>query len=88
MQDKYNFKWLRVAVLYNKFTNLSQAFVGDITTQLTKYVKSRDFEDLTCNGNRASKINGFCMFGGEYRKSIVVYKTEYKDCNMIYIGNT
>ena len=28
------------------------------------------------------------MFGGESRKIIVVYKTECKDCNKCYIGNT
>ena len=73
---------------YHKFPNLSQAFMGDLTVKLTKNVKSRDFEDLECNCNRASKVNGLCMFGGECRKSIVVYKTECKDCGMFYIGNT
>ena len=28
------------------------------------------------------------MYGGECRKSIVVYKAECKDCKMCYIGNT
>ena len=88
LRDKYILKWLRVAVLYHKSPNLSQAFMGDLMTKLTNHIKYRDLEDLTWNCNRASKIDGFCMFGGQCRKSIVVYKTEYKDCNMIHIGNT
>ena len=88
LRDKYNLKWLRVAISYHKFPNLSQAFMGDLTAKLTKNVNSRDFEDLPCNCNRASKVNGVCMFGGECRKSIVVYKAECKDCRMIYVGNT
>ena len=70
---------------YHKFPNLGQAFMGDLTTKLTKNVKSRDFEDLACNYNRVSKIDGLCMFGGECRKIIVVYKTECKICKMCYL---
>ena len=88
LRDKYNLKWLRIAISYHKFPSLGQAFMGDLTTKLTRHVKSRDFEDLPCNCNRASKIDGLCMFGGDCRKAIVVYKTECRDCNMVYIGNT
>ena len=88
LRDKYNFKWLQVVMSYHKFPNLSQAFMGDLMIKLMKDVKSRDFKDLPCNCNQASKINGLCMFGGECRKSIVVYKIECKDCSIYYIGNT
>ena len=88
LRDKYKLKWLRVAISYHKFPNLGQAFMGDLTKKLTRNVKSRDFEDLPCNCNRASKIDGTCMFGGNCRKSIIVYKAKCKDCSMVYIGNT
>ena len=68
LRDKYNLKWLRVGMRCHKCPNLS------LTVKLTKNVNSRDFGDLASNCNRASKINGLCMFGGECRKIIVVYK--------------
>ena len=61
--------------------------MGNLATKLTNDVKSRYFEDLPFNCNRASKIDGVSMFGGGCRKSIVVYKTECKDYNMVYIRN-
>ena len=73
---------------YHRFPNLGQAFQGDLTTKLVKNVKSLDFDDEPCNCNRASKINGECAYGGDCRKSIVIYKAECKDCNMAYLGNT
>ena len=87
-RDKHRLKWLRVSMSYHKFPNLSQAFMGDLTSKLTKGVGSRDFEDAPCNCTRASKVDGKCTFNGECRKSIVVYKAECQDCEMCYIGNT
>ena len=88
LRDNYNLKWLRISMSYHRFTNLAQAFQGDLTTKLVKNVKSLDFDDEPCNCNRASKINGECAYGGDCRKSIVIYKAECKDCNMAYLGNT
>ena len=62
--------------------------MGDLASKLTKGVGSRDFEDAPCNCIRASKVNRKCMFNGECRKSIVVYKAECQKCKMFYIGNT
>ena len=88
LRDKYELKWLRVNMSYHKFPNLAQAFMGDLTAKLTNGVKSRDFEDEPCNCTARSKVNGVCMFGGECRKSIVIYKAECQKCKMCYIGNT
>ena len=69
---------------YHKLPNLGQAFQED----LIKNVISEDFADLLCNCNNASKGNGEYMFGGDCLKSVVLYNAEYKQCQMIYIGNT
>ena len=73
---------------YHRFTNLSQAFQGDLCSKLNANVGSEDFADLPCNCNRSSKVNGECAYGGECRKSIVIYKAECKSCKMCYLGNT
>ena len=44
--------------------------------------------DRPCNCNRASRVNGECIYNGDCRKSIVVYKAECKLCKMAYFGNT
>ena len=33
-------------------------------------------------------MNGSCAFGGDCRKSVVVFKVECVDCGMCYLGNT
>ena len=87
-RDKHRLQWLRVSISYKKFPNLSKAFMDNLTSKLTKGVGSRDFEDVPCNCTRASKVDRKCMFNGECRKSIVVYKTECQKCKMCYIRNT
>jgi len=88
LRNNYNLKWLRINMSYHRFTNLSQAFQGDLNTKLSKNIGSADFADLPCNCNRSSKVNGKCMYNGECRKSIVIYKAECAECKMCYIGNT
>jgi len=88
LRNKYNLKWLRVSMSYHKFPNLGQLFQSDLTRKLTKTIESLDFMDLPCNCNKNSKINGECIFKGNCRKSIVVYKAKCKLCEMAYFGNT
>ena len=57
-------------------------------TKIYRNIGSVDFDDLPCNCNRSSKVDRKCMYNGECRKSILVYKAECKDCKMCYIGNT
>ena len=74
---------------YHRFSNLGQAFQGDLNGKLIKNIRSEDYADLECNCNIVtSKVNGICVYSGEYRKSVVVYKAECKDCGMCYLGNT
>ena len=70
------------------FSNLGQAFQGDLNGKLIKNIRSEDYADLECNCNITSKVNGSCAFGGDCRKSVVVYKAECIDCGMCYLGNT
>ena len=72
---------------YHNFLSLGQVFQGDLSTKLTKNVISEDFAKLPCNCNQSSKTNDECMFGGDCRKSIVIYKAECRECKMLYIGN-
>ena len=61
---------------YHKFTNLSEQLSGNLTGKLMKDVVSVDFMDRECNCNKASMVDGKCIFGGNCRKSIVIYKCE------------
>ena len=88
LRDNYNLKWLRVQMSYHRFPNLGQALQGDLNGKLIKNIRSEDYADLECNCNITSKVNGSCAFGGDCRKSVVVYKAECIDCGMCYLGNT
>ena len=53
-------------------------------------VTSLDFVDRPCNCNRRNFVKGQCVYKGECRKSMVVYKAtcKLKDCNCFDIGAT
>ena len=72
----------------HRFSNLGQAFQGDLNGKLIKNIRLEDYANLECNCNITSKVNGTCAFGGDCWKSVVVYKVECKDCGMCYLGNT
>ena len=61
---------------YHKFPNLGQTFQSDLTSKLTRDMKSMDFMDMPCNCNAKTKVDGKCMFKGDCRKSIVVYNAK------------
>ena len=73
---------------YHKFSNLREIFQGDLNSKLLKGIGSRDFDDLACNCNSASKIDGKCIYNNKCRNSVLVYKSTCLDCNKFYIGNT
>ena len=83
-ENNFNLKWFRVSILYHRFSNLGQAFQEDLCGKLAKDVKSKDFVRLECTFNKSSKINGKCVYSSDCCRSIVIYKTEYKDCKMCY----
>ena len=72
---------------YHRFTNLPEAFAGNLVSKLNKNVGSKDFKDLSCNCNTSSKINGNCIFDRECQKSVVIYKATCKPTGKSYIGN-
>ena len=73
---------------YHKFTNLGEIFQGDLNNKLMEGITSKDFMDLKCNCMNSTKVNGNCMYGGNCRKSIVIYKATCTECGCYYIGNT
>lgn len=88
LKSKHNIKWLRLSMSYHRFPNVAEAFSGDLNGKLNKGIGSKDFEDLPCNCNAASKINGECIFKGKCRQSIVIYKAICTKTKKYYIGNT
>jgi hypothetical protein len=88
LRNKHELKWLRISMSYHKFQNLQELFQSDLSCKLMRGVGSKDFDDLKCNCNTRTKINGNCTYGDHCRKSIVVYKATCKKCDMFYVGNT
>ena len=80
LRNKHGLKWLRVSMSYHKFSNLREIFNGDLTGKLLKGITSRDYMDRPCNCQSQSKVNGKCMYGPNFRKSIVVYNCECVVC--------
>lgn len=62
LRNKYNLKWLRIAMSYHKFSNLNEIFQGDLNNKLMHNITSRDFMDLNCNCNRGSMVEGECIY--------------------------
>ena len=87
LRDNHNLKRLRVSMSYHRFPNLGQAFQSGLNVKLTKNIGLANFSELPFNCNRISRVDRTCMYEGECRISIVVYKEECKDCKMCYIGN-
>lgn len=88
LRNKYDLKWLRVKMSYHKFPNLGSTFQSDLTSKLTRDVKSMDLMNLPCNCNAKTKVDGKCMFKGDCQKSILVYTAKCKLYDMSYFGNT
>ena len=86
--EKHGLKWLRVSISYHRFANLRGIFQSNLNKKLIEGVISRDFCDLECNCNKLSKVDSRCIFGGDCRKSCVVYKVTCRECDEFYIGNT
>ena len=73
---------------YHRFTNLLEIFQGDLNAKLTENIESQSFMDLPCNCSRRTKTaEGHCRYGGECRRSIVIYKAKADDGHY-YIGST
>ena len=87
LRDKHNLKWLRISMSYHKFSNVRELLSGDLTGKIMKDVVLLDFMDRDCNCNKASLVKGKCIYGGNCRKSIVVYKCECF-CGKHYIWST
>ena len=73
---------------YHRFANLRGIFQSDLNKKLIEGVISRDFCDLECNCNKLSKVDRKCIFGGDCKKSCVVYKVTCRECDEFYISNT
>ena len=51
-------------------------------------VDSKDFIDQTCNCHSKTEVDGQCVYGGDCRKSVAVYKATCRECGMYYVGCT
>jgi hypothetical protein len=88
LRNKHGLTWLRHSMSYHKFSNLREIFQGDLTRKLMDGVVSRDFRDLPCNCNKASKVDGKCAYNEECRKMCLVYRATCTICDQPYIGQT
>ena len=79
---------MRISMSYHRFTNLLEILQGNLNAKLNKGIDSMDFMDLPCNCSRCTKnAQGHCVYNGECRTSIVVFKAEADD-GSYYIGST
>ena len=88
VKEKDKLKWLRTSMPYHRFTNLLEAVAGDLTSKLNKNIGSKDVKNLPCSCNARSKVDDKCIFNGECRISIVIYKSTCTSTGKSYIGNT
>jgi hypothetical protein len=72
---------------YHRFNNLRETFSGDLSKKLTEGIIYMDFKNLPCNCQEKG-ANGLCLYEGDCRKSIVVYKTTCLKTGKMHIGNT
>ena len=63
LRNKHNLKWLRISMSYHKFPNLRELFSGDLTGKMMRDIDSLDFIDRECNCNKASLVDGRCIYG-------------------------
>ena len=75
---------------HKKFTNLGETFQGDLNNKLMEGITLKDFMDLERVQLQSSNYskNGNCIYGGNCRKSIVIYKATCKEYGCHCIGNT
>ena len=88
LRNKHGLKWLRLSLSYHKFPNLRELLQGDLTTKLMEHIGSKDFERRECNCTTASKVDGVCIYGGNCRESMVIYKATCKETGKFYVGCT
>ena len=81
-------KWLRVSMSYHKFPNVRELLQADLTMKFTKELEVTDFMGLPCNCLQKTTTNRNCIYGGNCRKSLVVYKATCIKTGKAYIGNT
>ena len=51
-------------------------------------IKSKDFERRDFNFTTASKVDGVCIYSGDFREPMVVYKATCKETWIFYVGCT
>ena len=87
LRNKHELKWLRLSMSYHRFPNLRETIQGDLTVKLNDNIISSDFRDRPCNCCSKLKPNGQCIYKGNCRKSITIYKATCHDGHY-YIGST
>ena len=88
LRNKHELKWLRISMSYHRFPNLGELLQGDLCSKLNEDLISEDFMDRPCNCcKKLRPNNGQCIYHGECRKCITVYKATCHDGHY-YIGTS
>jgi len=89
LTKKYKLSWLRTEIAYSKHTNFGEKLNGDLNNKVMKGIMDSELADRPCNCNIKSLLpNGKCMYGGNCRKSMVVYELNCGVTGKSYIGKT
>ena len=77
--ENYQFKWLRMSMSYHKFSSMEYLFNGDLKRKL---IPVEGIEDYTWanrlyNCNHSKIINDLCMYGGNFRRIMVMHGAGY-----------
>jgi len=87
LRNKHGLKWIRNSMSYHKFSNVRETFQGDAVAKMMKGITSRDFQDLPCNCQERSRMEGACE-SNSCMKCCVVYSATCNVCDDEYIGCT
>jgi len=63
---------LHISISCHRFPNLREMFQADLNDKLMAGVESEDFKDKACNCNKASLVDGVCVFGSSCRKCVLL----------------
>lgn len=88
-RDNNELWWLRIKVIYSRFTNLEEMVQADLMSKIDSGIESIDLMNRPCNCSSTNKDdNDVCIYEGDCRKKVVIYGANCLICKSIYIGST
>ena len=73
---------------HHRFNNLAELLNGNLAATIGRGIFSKYLMDRECNCSLPSKVNGKCVYEGQWRSKCIIYKVKCSTCDAIYIGNT